>query len=69
MNDEFIQNKKMKEIMRSSLLRQKNKNERFCAFVTAPRTGQDAFLSHRRRLQVACPARMNWTGNSLRSDR
>jgi hypothetical protein len=60
--DEFLQNKKMKEFMNSSLLQQKNKNERFCAFVTAPRTGQDAFLSHRRHLQVACPAQ-NWTGN------
>ncbi len=56
MNDEFMQNKKMKEFMRSSLLRQKNKNERFCAFVTARRTEQDAFLSCRRRLPVACPA-------------
>jgi hypothetical protein len=52
MNDEFMQNKKMKAICSDK----KNKNERYCAFVTAPRTGQDAFLSHRRRLQVACPA-------------
>jgi len=52
MNDEFMQNKKMKAICPDK----KNKNERYCAFVTAPRTGHDAFLSHRRRLQVACPA-------------
>ena len=68
MNDEFMQNKKMKEFMRSSLLRQKKKMKDFVR--SSLLQEQDMMHSYHTGAAYRLPVlHMNWTGNGLRSDR